>query len=99
MKTGCCIFKKTAQISISLYYLVSFLTPFPLPAFPLSHTYAYMHIYHGPAHTKCKQRRLPLSACTVCTLIPSAGPASPVHSVRDELLHGSSFFLPSPSPL
>lgn len=102
MMTRCCIFLKTAQISISPYYLISFLTPFPLPAFPLSHTYAYMHIYHGPAHTKCKQRvmdRLLLSACTVCTLIPSAGPASPVHSVRDELLHGSSFFLPSPSPL
>lgn len=32
-------------------------------------------------------------------LIHSAGPASVVCSLRDELLLGSSFFLPSPSPL
>lgn len=32
-------------------------------------------------------------------LIPSAGPASPVRGVRHELLRGSSFFLPGPSPL
>lgn len=99
-----------AQISHSLS-----LSPPPPPfsCWPpsLSHTYIYtLQRTHPPTHaaytthlhTKCKQRVIDRSlhpASSVCVLIPSAGPAPPVHSVRDELLHGSSFFLPGPSPL
>lgn len=65
--------------------------------------HAHTHIvYTTHLHTKCKQRVIDRSlqpASSVCVLIPSAGPASLVHSIRDELLHGSSFFLPGPSPL
>lgn len=79
----------------------------------LSHTPTYIHtqkrtcphthvVYTTHLLTKYKQRVIDRSlhpASSVCVLIFSAGPASLVHSVHDELLHGSSFFLPSPSPL
>lgn len=69
----------------------------------LSHTRTHkVYTTHTHTHTQCKQRvidRFLHPASAVFVLISSAGPASPVHSVQDELLHGSSFFLPSPSPL
>lgn len=90
-----------AQISL---YSPSLFDP-PPSLCPLSYIYIYTHKHThsiNHIHTTCKQcviNRALLPALSVGVLIPLAGPASPVRSVRDELLHGSSFFLPGPSPL
>lgn len=75
----------------------------PLQTSTCTHTKGLTHmVYTTQLQTKCKQLvidRWLHPDSSVCMLIQSAGPASAVHSVHDELLHGSSFFLPSPSPL
>lgn len=78
--------------------------PWPSPNIHMyTHTKDLTHmVYTTQLQTKCKQLVIDRwfhPDSSVCMLIQSAGPASAVHSVHDELLHGSSFFLPSPSPL
>lgn len=64
---------------------------------PLTHVAYTTHLLAKYKHSVIDRSLHPASSS--CVLIFSAGPVSPVHSVHDELLHGSSFFLPSPSPL